>query len=192
MDKDRALHHPSPPARTEELISWKPPPPEWVTLNSDGSVHHGTGSAAAGGLLRDHSGRCIAAYTISLGICSITRAELRGAVEGLQLAWDLGYRRVRVELDSRCGIHLISSNANPDHHHVSIIDRLQALARCDWEVVFSHVYREGNKCADFLANYGHSMPLGFHFVPASDPMLMYWTLYDSQGLSESRLVMNEG
>ncbi|CAI0558886.1 unnamed protein product, partial [Linum tenue] len=100
-------------------------------------------------------------------------------VEGLQLAWDLGYQRERVELDSRCVIHLISSNANPDHQHISVIDRLQALVRHDLEVVFSHVYREGNKCSDYHSNQGHSMPLGFHSVPASAPMLMYWILYDS-------------
>ncbi|CAI0421512.1 unnamed protein product [Linum tenue] len=41
---------------------------------------------------------------MNLGMCSITRAELRGVMEGLQLAWDMGFRRVRVELDSRCAV----------------------------------------------------------------------------------------
>ncbi|CAL1388663.1 unnamed protein product [Linum trigynum] len=45
LDKDRFIHHPSPPARTEEQITWERPPPEW-------------------------------------GSCSITQADLRGAVEG--------------------------------------------------------------------------------------------------------------
>ncbi|CAI0472952.1 unnamed protein product [Linum tenue] len=191
MDKDRIVLHPCPPARTEELISWKPPPPEWVTLNSDGSVHQDSGSAAAGGLIRDHLGRCIAAFACNLGICSITRAELRGAAEGLQLAWDLGFRRVRVELDSRCAIHLLSSNAHSDHQHSAITDRIQALCKRDWEVVFYHVYREGNKCADYLASQGHYLSLGVHSFPVSDPTLMYWILYDVQGISEPRLVMNE-
>ncbi|CAL1387079.1 unnamed protein product [Linum trigynum] len=104
MDKDRLVHSPNLPARTEVEISWKPPPPEWVTLNSDGSVLQESGHAAAGGLIRDHTGSCSAAFAINLGICSVTRAELRGAVEGLQLAWDMGHRRVRVELDSRCAV----------------------------------------------------------------------------------------
>ncbi|CAL1376831.1 unnamed protein product [Linum trigynum] len=81
---DMIVHHPSLPARTEELISWKPPPPpEWVTVNSDSSVHHESGSVATGGLIRDHLGHCIAAFTLNLRICLITRAELRGIVEGL-------------------------------------------------------------------------------------------------------------
>ncbi|CAI0417516.1 unnamed protein product [Linum tenue] len=95
---------PSPPARTEELIHWQPPPPEWVCLNSDGSVLFSSGHAAAGGLIRDHLGRYLPAFAINLGICSITQAELRGVVEGLQVAWDAGHRRVHVQLDSsvRC------------------------------------------------------------------------------------------
>ncbi|CAN1794470.1 hypothetical protein LINPERHAP1_LOCUS20309 [Linum perenne] len=33
-------------------------------------------------------------------MCSITRAELRVAAHGLQLAWNKGYKRVIVQLDS--------------------------------------------------------------------------------------------
>ncbi|CAI0421511.1 unnamed protein product [Linum tenue] len=104
QDKDRLIHSSRLPIRTEVEISWKPPPPEWVTLNSDGSVTTESGHAAVGGLIRDHTGRCLAAFAMNLGMCSITRAELRGVMEGLQLAWDMGFRRVRVELDSRCAV----------------------------------------------------------------------------------------
>ncbi|CAL1403678.1 unnamed protein product [Linum trigynum] len=83
MDNDKAIHQHCLPARTEELISWKPPPAEWVTLNTDGFVLPNSGHATAGGLIRDHLGRYFAAFAMNLGVCSITRAELRGAVEGL-------------------------------------------------------------------------------------------------------------
>ncbi|CAI0381292.1 unnamed protein product [Linum tenue] len=76
MEKDRLVLKTVLPIRTEVEISWKSPPPEWVTLNSDGSVLPDTGQAAAGGLIRDHTGRCIAAYARNLGFCSITQAEL--------------------------------------------------------------------------------------------------------------------
>ncbi|CAI0489704.1 unnamed protein product [Linum tenue] len=109
--------------RTEVEISWKPPPLEWVTLNSDGSVYTDLGHAAAGGLIQDHTGFCLAAYAINLWSCSITRAELRGAVEGLQLAWDTGFRRGRVELDSFYAVQLFGSLDSPDHQQASIIHR---------------------------------------------------------------------
>ncbi|CAI0552668.1 unnamed protein product, partial [Linum tenue] len=80
-----------------------------LTLNTDGSVHTDIGHAAAGGLIRDHTGRCLLAFAMNLDIFSITRGELRGAVEGLRLAWDVDFRRVRLELDSACVCQLLQS-----------------------------------------------------------------------------------
>ncbi|CAN1137136.1 Putative ribonuclease H protein At1g65750 [Linum perenne] len=100
LDRDRSITDAVPPSRTEVCISWEPTPPEWVTLNSDGSVISESGQAAAGGLIRDYQGHCLAAFSENLGICSITRAELRGAVSDLQLAWDRGYRKVQLHIDS--------------------------------------------------------------------------------------------
>ncbi|CAN1773739.1 Putative ribonuclease H protein At1g65750 [Linum perenne] len=100
LERDRFISHTGPPTRTKEYSSWEPAPPEWVTLNSDGSVISKSGQAAAGGLIRDHQGRCLAAFTMNLGKCSITRAELRGAVSGLKLAWERGYCKIQLQLDS--------------------------------------------------------------------------------------------
>ncbi|CAN1131702.1 hypothetical protein LINPERPRIM_LOCUS13950 [Linum perenne] len=65
------------------------------------------------------------------------------------------------------------------------------LLRRNWEVQILHVYRESNHAADFLANVGHSCPLGFHSIEQSDPNLYYWLLYDQLGVSEERLILNE-
>ncbi|CAN1157372.1 Putative ribonuclease H protein At1g65750 [Linum perenne] len=83
LDRDQFLYHTGPPTRTDEYISWKPAPPEWVTLNSDDSVLSESGQAASEGLIRNSQGRCLAAFTMNLGKCSITRAELMGVASGL-------------------------------------------------------------------------------------------------------------
>ncbi|CAN1177369.1 Putative ribonuclease H protein At1g65750 [Linum perenne] len=75
-------------ARRDADIAWEPGPQGSITVNTDGAVMPASGSAAAGGLLRDASGRCLAAFTANLGNCSITRAEMRGAILGLQVAWN--------------------------------------------------------------------------------------------------------
>ncbi|CAN1162504.1 Putative ribonuclease H protein At1g65750 [Linum perenne] len=67
-------------------VAWQASPAGWVTVNSDGSVLIGQSKAAAGGLLRDEDGRCIEAFACNLGKCSITRAEIRGALEGIREA----------------------------------------------------------------------------------------------------------
>ncbi|CAN1132929.1 Putative ribonuclease H protein At1g65750 [Linum perenne] len=76
LERDRFITHTGPPTRTEEYISWERAPPVWVTLNSDGSVISESGQAATGGLIRDHQGRCLAAFAMNLGKCSITRAQV--------------------------------------------------------------------------------------------------------------------
>ncbi|CAN1134462.1 Putative ribonuclease H protein At1g65750, partial [Linum perenne] len=136
----------------------------------DGSVISESGQAAAGGLIRDYQGHCLAAFSENLGICSITRAELRGAVSGLQLAWDRGYSKVQLQIDSQCAVLLLQS---------------------DWEVHIRHVFRESNHVADHVANRGHSCPIGFHCIELSDPVLSFWLLHDQLGVSETRLIMNE-
>ncbi|CAI0460821.1 unnamed protein product [Linum tenue] len=129
---------------------------------------------------------------MKLGICSVTRAELRAVVEGLQLAWDLGFRWVKVQLDSKCALQILQCPHREDNRHSAVVARFQALIGRNWEVFVSHVYRESNKCADYLASRGHHLPLGFSSFPVDDPTLVYWILYDRQGLSEPRLVLNEG
>ncbi|CAI0548092.1 unnamed protein product, partial [Linum tenue] len=186
LDQDRLIHRPSPPARTEELIHWQPPPPEWVCLNSDGSGFPSSGHAAAGGLIRDHLGRCLTAFAINLGTCSITQAELRGVVEGLQVAWDAGHRRVLVQLDFQCAVQLLQGETSDDHPYAACISRFRELCSRSWSVKVSHIYREGNVCADYLASRGLSLPFGCHLIPTSDPLLSYWTLYDCQGVSIPR------
>ncbi|CAN1140431.1 hypothetical protein LINPERHAP1_LOCUS16173, partial [Linum perenne] len=54
----------------------------------------------AGISIRNGDGKILHAFTLNLGKCSITRAELTDAVTGLQKAWELGYRRVEIQTDS--------------------------------------------------------------------------------------------
>ncbi|CAN1322248.1 Putative ribonuclease H protein At1g65750 [Linum perenne] len=130
LDKDRFISHTGPPTRTGEHISWEPAPPEWVTLNSDGSVLSEYGQAATGGLIRNSQGRCLAAFSMNLGKCSITRAELRGAMSGLQLAWERCYRKIQLQLNSQCAIQLLQAEGLDDHAHAAtIIKAIELLQR---------------------------------------------------------------
>ncbi|CAN1152140.1 hypothetical protein LINPERPRIM_LOCUS28751, partial [Linum perenne] len=47
-----------------------------------------------GGIVCDAADNCLLTYTFNFCICSITRAEILVAVTGLQLAWDVEYRKV--------------------------------------------------------------------------------------------------
>ncbi|CAN1818158.1 Putative ribonuclease H protein At1g65750 [Linum perenne] len=191
LDKDRFISHTGPPTRTGEHISWEPAPPEWVTLNSDGSVLSEYGQAATGGLIRNSQGRCLAAFSMNLGKCSITRAELRGAMSGLQLAWERCYRKIQLQLNSQCAIQLLQAEGLDDHAHAATIIKAIELLQRNREVHIIHVYRKSNHTADYLVNVGHSCPLGFHVLEQFDPSFCYWFRNDQLGVSEERLILNK-
>ncbi|CAN1182678.1 Putative ribonuclease H protein At1g65750 [Linum perenne] len=108
---------------------------------------------------------------MNIGYCSITRAELRGAVTGLRTAWDHGYRKVELQVDSMTVVELVKN---------------------DWEVNIRHVFKEGNRAADFLADTGFRFPLGVHSFPISDVNLGFHLRYDCTWITESRsITINE-
>ncbi|CAN1188821.1 Putative ribonuclease H protein At1g65750 [Linum perenne] len=181
-----------PPHRNWADIQWDPGDDAGagggVILNSDGSADPRSGRATAGGLIRDLLGRCSIAYTCNLGYCSITRAELRGISAGLKLAWEAGFRRILVQSDSRSVISLILNDEAPTHQHTGEVLLIRSLVRREWDVSFSHVYREANKSADFLARLGYERELGLHRIDTSDCNLGYFLRLDCMGISEPRLI----
>ncbi|CAN1256833.1 Putative ribonuclease H protein At1g65750 [Linum perenne] len=125
---------------------------------------------------------------MNLGSCSITRAEIRGAVEGLRRTWEAGFRKVVLQMDSQVAITLLTSDSNMNNHHSLEIEQLELCNR-EWRVEIRHVYREANKVADFLANQGHLFPFGTHLFPLSDCNLGHILRYDCLGISEPRFIL---
>ncbi|CAN1177215.1 Putative ribonuclease H protein At1g65750 [Linum perenne] len=105
------------PSRTNVDIGWEKGPTGLVVLNTDGSVLTHSNSAAAGGLIQNEFGRCLNAFSINLGRCSITRAEFRGAMVGLEIAWDTEFRKVVARVDSLAVLNLTNSEEVPTHQH---------------------------------------------------------------------------
>ncbi|CAN1748538.1 Putative ribonuclease H protein At1g65750 [Linum perenne] len=188
MARDATLDSNNGAARQIE-VSWKMGPPEWYTLNSDGSVQGARGKAAAGGLIRDSEGRCLDAYTVNLGICSITRAEIRGAIEGIRRAWRAGYRRLEVQLDSSAAVAiLLNQETSLAHQYALEVWEFRDLIQREWTVNVRHVYREANHAADYLASIGHYTPRGTFDFDISDCNLAYFIRYDCMGISEPRMI----
>ncbi|KAJ9185788.1 hypothetical protein P3X46_005380 [Hevea brasiliensis] len=94
----------------EIQISWSPPPINWVKLNTDGSVV--ADSNLAVGLFRDANGFWLAGFGLNLDACDIYSAELWGILQGLQLAWQYGFRQLVVKVDNMAAVnagHLVDS-----------------------------------------------------------------------------------
>ncbi|CAN1215609.1 Putative ribonuclease H protein At1g65750 [Linum perenne] len=162
-----------------------------ATLDSDNGAarQSARGKAAAGGLIRDSEGRCLDAYTVNLGICSITRAEIRGAIEGIRRAWRAGYRRLEVQLDSSAAVAiLLNQETSLAHQYALEVWEFRDLIQREWTVNVRHVYREANHAADYLASIGHYTPRGTFDFDISDCNLAYFIRYDCMGISEPRMI----
>ncbi|CAN1845243.1 hypothetical protein LINPERHAP1_LOCUS37777 [Linum perenne] len=85
---------------------------------------------------------------------------MRGAIIGLQLAWELGQRKVVLQVDSRGAIQLLQEEEVLMHNHAMEVYDFRELLERDWEVSIRHACREGNDAVDFLAGIGHGYPLG--------------------------------
>ncbi|CAN1179715.1 Putative ribonuclease H protein At1g65750, partial [Linum perenne] len=107
--------------RSERLVCWNLDEFGRSVLNLDSFVINRGGSAAVGAAIRDDCSRCIAAYSINLGSCSITRAEIREAVDGMKIAWELGIRRLAIQVDSTCVIDILTDTSNSSHQHSRLV-----------------------------------------------------------------------
>ncbi|CAN1330967.1 Putative ribonuclease H protein At1g65750 [Linum perenne] len=96
--------------KTTTDIGWRSAPWPMFTLNTDGSVIKATGEASAGDCLRDGNGNLVDAFSINIGKCSITRAEITCVATGLERAWATGVRNVEIQTDSTCVIKLLSGD----------------------------------------------------------------------------------
>ncbi|CAN1153629.1 Putative ribonuclease H protein At1g65750 [Linum perenne] len=164
------------------LIAWRPGEEGWATLNTDGSRLQHSGATAIGGLIRDEKGSFVRAFCANIGDCSITRAELRAIVEGVQLAWNLGFKKVAIQSDSRATVAILQSEVASAGQHTALVAEFQDLMMRDWEVSLSHIYREANCTADYLANLGHSYDVGLYLFNSPDSALAHWLRYDLLGV----------
>lgn len=111
------------------------------------------GSVGIGGLIYDYAGVWLCGFMGSLGECTSLEAELRAILAGLQMAWSKSIPRIQIESDSQLAINLICGD-DDDHPLAAIIHDCQSLMTRDWNCSIRHTLREGNSCADFLAERG--------------------------------------
>ncbi|KAJ1415874.1 Ribonuclease H domain [Sesbania bispinosa] len=83
-------------------------------------------------------------------------AELLALKQGLELAWEKGHRRLIVETDSLEAIHLVNSPNNHNLYCGDVVRHIQQMLRKDWQIQCTHVMREANLIADYLAKLHNS------------------------------------
>ncbi|CAN1836419.1 Putative ribonuclease H protein At1g65750 [Linum perenne] len=126
---------------------------------------------------------------MNLRFCSITRAELRGAVRGLQLAWEAGFKKVILRMDSQAAISILTNEDTVEHQHGLEVITFRELCSRDWTIKIEHTYHEGNTAADHLAALGYDYPIGNHMIPITCNSLVYFLRRDCIGVTEPRSIL---
>ena len=175
--------------RVERFIRWNYPPEGWVRLNTDGAAKGNPGKAGAGGIIRGSRGELFEAFAVNCGVCSCTCAELLGVLRGLAIAWNGGHRKVLLSVDSEVVVKWLCSDLSTPSPFIHLVRRCKALVdRGEWEVRVSHCYREANRAADWLANYGVSSAQKLVIFEAVPRDLRAVLLEDLGGLALARMV----
>jgi len=92
-----------------------------------------------------------------IGTCDALCAEMWGMYLGMQLAWRQGFHNLQVESDSKTLVDMITRKVKINGNPPTLIRRIQDLLKLNWQVHFNHTWREGNKSADWMANFSFSL-----------------------------------
>ncbi|KAK4285126.1 hypothetical protein QN277_001868 [Acacia crassicarpa] len=113
---------------------------------------------------QSNSGTCV--FRGEAGDC--LTAELWGSLHGLKLAWDLGFRKVILEVDSSDAVELMKQPTPATHEDRCLIEEIKGMLAREWCVEIQLISRWANEAADQLAEAGlYAMP-GFQVLSLAD------------------------
>lgn len=109
---------------------------------------------------------------MNIGESSVLMVEFWGLYQGLRLAWEAGIKRLLVEVDSLCVTQLISKQVVVPNEFYALVAAVRQFISRNWQISITHIYREANSVADFMANMAHAYPHGLHLF-SNPPVGIY-------------------
>ncbi|CAL0329797.1 unnamed protein product [Lupinus luteus] len=135
-----------------EMI-WKRPTHDRIKINCDGAARGCPGIAGGGTIFRNYKGDVLACFSDFYENQEALYGELNTTIEAIQFAYKKGWKKVWLEVDSSTVVDIFKRKTNPPWKLISkwilCQDTMQFM-----DCYTLHIYREGNSCADKLANYG--------------------------------------
>ncbi|XP_015075597.1 uncharacterized protein LOC107019727 [Solanum pennellii] len=144
-------------------VKWEKPHQPFLKLKTDGSALDNPGKIGGGGIVRDHQGNMIYAFTIPLGIGTNNQAEIQAASHGLDWCIQHGYRKIHLEVDWELVTHWLLNQTNPPWNLQQYILEIHNLVHQLEQFKLTHIYREANNTADRLSKYSHNTDIIQHF-----------------------------
>ncbi|CAN0918206.1 hypothetical protein LINGRAHAP2_LOCUS30737 [Linum grandiflorum] len=93
---------------------------------------------------------------------------MRAIVNGLNIAWNLVIRCIRVKSNSMAAIPILLMSLLFIINMRPLLCSLRSFVAATWEVNLSHIYRETNNTMNYLGNLGHSLNYGLYIFDTLD------------------------
>jgi ribonuclease HI len=137
------------------------PPAHYLIAHSDGGARGNPGPSGYGVVIKDQSGRKVAALSEYLGHQTNNFAEYQGLIAALEYALEHGPKALKVISDSELlvrqikGVYKVKNATLRDLHARA----KELIGRLDWFSI-GHALREHNQEADRLANEAMDRGMG--------------------------------
>jgi len=161
-------------------VVWKAPTFTWVKANTDGSVRNTM--AACGGIFCDCRGTFLGGFASNIGGGSVFDAEILGLILAMEFAVSNNWTRLWLETDSTSAVQAFHK---PSLIPIIFRNRWHNCTHRGLMIICSHIFREGNCCADGLADMGHAVTDTSWFTTLP-PLLLADFTRDMNGLPNYR------
>lgn len=154
--------HPSRETGSKPLFNPREKPPEhYLIAHSDGGARGNPGPAGYGVVIKNQSGRQVAALSEYLGHQTNNFAEYQGLIAALEYALEHGPKALEVISDSELLVRQIKGIYKVNHPTLRDLHARakQLIAQLDWFSI-GHALREHNQEADRLANEAMDKGMG--------------------------------
>ncbi|XP_057770983.1 uncharacterized protein LOC130990768 [Salvia miltiorrhiza] len=132
-------------------VFWLPPPQPWRKINIDGSVHGSPPLIHTGGVMRDASS-VLGCFHFSAGRGWAFEAELLALIITLEQIIAQNWDFVWIETDCTYMVDLLRSRSHTVPWRFFSRWRKVLSSIADLHIIITHIYREGNRVADFMAS----------------------------------------
>src|SRR5580765_8257133 len=163
----------SPRTGSKPLFESRENPPEhYLIAHSDGGARGNPGPAGYGVVIKDETGRKVAALSEYLGHQTNNFAEYQGLIAALEYALEHGPKALKLISDSELlvrqikGIYKVKNATLQELHGRA----KELIAQLDWFSI-DHALREHNREADELANAAMDKGMGKSVARAAAPAI---------------------
>nr|XP_009616365.1 uncharacterized protein LOC104108915 [Nicotiana tomentosiformis] len=143
-------------------VTWQFPHEKWYKCNTDGASKGNFRPSSLGFCVRDDACNLIYARSVNLDETTNVVAEAKAILHGLEYCSANNLHPLILETDCLLLKKLIEREWDTPWCIMAEVQKIQEL-RDHFNVIFQHVYREGNIIADYLANIAFSFVGTTHF-----------------------------